>query len=61
MQVGDTVMVKCKVTAIEGELVRLEMDNFKSSIGYWVPIEAVEEQEAWSQEAEDQYRWRHQS
>lgn len=61
MQIGDKVTVKCKVTAIEGELARIELDNFPSDIGYWVPITLLEENCFWSQEEEDQYRMRHMS
>lgn len=72
MRLGQEVNLKCRVTEVVGDLVRLEAVGFKSPIGYWLPKEVVENGEddlkyadpetaLWSEDEVRAYQERHQS
>ena len=74
MKIGQQVMLKCVVTDIDREtnLVKLEAVDFKSPIGYWLPIEFLEdsgdplkyadpETAGWTEDEVTAYQERHQS
>jgi hypothetical protein len=71
VKVGQEVNLKCRVTDVVGDLVRLEAMDFKSPIGYWLPITVVEHRDdylkyadpetaGWTEDEVRAYQERHQ-